>query len=206
MVAGKSKLKYGSIIEGLFHYDIVGVEIKDEEKAIPFVPRWIEGMEDRYSALKNEDSLKKAFQLVNKRKHHIIPVKIPTPTPIHVALQIAHDSLINDGFSLNPLNIKFSKEDTDYQYVMRMRSSTPWHEVYNITENAENKIMRITARYSLSNSESLDVTISIIFPQNGCRAVLGVGTGGHLPMPCKASDEFLANVCGKRTAWRALEI
>jgi len=206
MVTGKSKIKYGSIIEGLFHYDLVGLDIKDEDKALPFVPRWIEGMEDRFSALKNDDSLVKAFQLVNKRKHHVKPVKIPTPTPMHVALQVAHDSLIEDGFELKPLDVRFGEEDTDYQYVNRLRSSTPWQEIYSITENAENKISRITAEYILSNSESLTVTISIILPQNGCRAVLGVGMGGQLPMPCKTADEFISNVCGKRVDWRALEV
>lgn len=206
MVTGKSKIKYGSIVEGLYHYDLVGIDVKDEDKALPFVARWIEGMEDRFSAIKNEETLKKALQLVNKRKHHVKPVKIPTPTPVNVALQIAHDSLMKDGFELKPLDIRFGEEETEYQYVNRLRSSTPWQEIYNITENAENKISRITAEYSLSNSESLTVTISIILPVNGCHAVLGVGMGGQLPMPCKSADEFVSNVCGKRTPWRALEV
>jgi acetone carboxylase gamma subunit len=191
--------KNGMIIEGEYHYDLVNVDIQDEEKALPYISRWMEGMPERFSAYKNEESLKKAIALVHKRHHHVAPVKLTVSPPIHVVLKIADEILTKDGFTLNPLSIDYNPLDVDAEYSIRVRNSFPWNEIYGITEKMEKRIDRINARYSLK--DDLNFSISIILPPDNRCAMLGVGIGSKTIIKCRDTDDFMKHIKGTRENW-----
>jgi hypothetical protein len=197
--------KLGFIIEGQYHYDLVNVNI-DNKDILPYSPRWLEGVPERFSALKTPESLTKGLKIIKKRHHHPTPINFSTPIPMHVALKIAHDTLLKDGFYISPLQIKNCEKDVDMEYINMIRISLPWKEIYELTEKMEKKISCITAEYFLINSKKISISIHISMPIEKRRTILGISTCKNPPIICKSAEDFLAKINGTRYPLRAIEI
>lgn len=68
--------KYGAIIDGKYHYDLINVDVPVEQNVLPYAPRWIEKFPERFSACKTEEALKKGLALISRR-HDVFLARKP---------------------------------------------------------------------------------------------------------------------------------